>query len=91
VVDGRQDRAAALRRYAGFSAAHRWKFEAMLRWQDALPRIPPRVLAGMLGAMQRNRRLTAWAFDRYLGIAHPDLAGPVPIAAPAPAPEAVPA
>src|SRR2546421_711081 len=34
VVEGRQSRAAALASYAAFSAAHRWKFEAMLRMQQ---------------------------------------------------------
>ena len=31
VLEGRQDRAAALARYGSFSAGHRWKFEAMSR------------------------------------------------------------
>ncbi len=78
VVDGRQTREQALQRYGDFSAAHRWKFEAMLKWQDALPRIPPRVLARMLGTMARTPRFTGWAFERYLNIAHPRFVGPVP-------------
>ncbi len=39
VIDGRSDRATALRRYSDFSAAHEWKFEWMLRTQKAVPRM----------------------------------------------------
>src|ERR687894_3164828 len=39
VVEGRRTREDALRRYHAFSAQHRWKFEAMKRVQDLVPRI----------------------------------------------------
>ncbi len=70
VLSGRQTRAAALARYGAFSAAHRWKFEWMLRVQRLIPRVPPRVLGPMLGAMG-DRRFVAWSFEHYLAIAHP--------------------
>ena len=44
VIAGRQARAAALAGYGAFSAAHRSKFEWMLRVQRLVPRVPPRLL-----------------------------------------------
>ena len=41
VIEGRSTREDALRRYASFSASHRWKFESMLRVQRLVPRVPP--------------------------------------------------
>src|SRR3954471_12959001 len=73
VVEGRQSRAAALRAYAAFSAAHRWKFETMLRVQQLVPRVPPRVLAPALRAMS-SRRFVDWSFSHYLSIAPPSFA-----------------
>jgi flavin-dependent dehydrogenase len=70
VVDGRKSREAALRDYASFNAAHRWTFEAMLRVQRLVPRVPPRALAAMLNGMQ-NRRFVDWSFGHYLAIAPP--------------------
>ena len=37
MVEGRQIAAQALARYDAFSAAHRWKFESMLRVQRLIP------------------------------------------------------
>ena len=68
VLEGRKDRERGLRDYAGFSASHRWKFEAMLGVQRLLPRVPPRVLAASLRAMQ-SRRFLDWSFGQYLAIA----------------------
>jgi flavin-dependent dehydrogenase len=73
VVEGRQSRAAALRQYHAFSAAHRWKFEAMLRVQQLVPRVPPRLLAPALRAMG-SRRFVDWSFGHYLSIAPPSFA-----------------
>ena len=53
VVEGRASAAEALTRYHDFSAAHEWKFRWMLRAQQAVPRVPPRVL------QQRDRRHAA--------------------------------
>jgi len=80
VYEGRASHDEALRRYAEFSAAHEWKFRWLLRVQDWVPRIPPRALTRVLKVLER-RRLTAWAFDHYLGIAPPEFV----TAAPAPA------
>jgi len=80
VVEGRRPLEAALRRYHEFSHAHRWKFEAMRRVQDLVPRIPPRALTRVLGGFER-RRVTDWFFGHYLDIAPPGFAGPAPVAA----------
>ncbi len=79
VVEGRSTRAEALRRYAEFSAAHRWKFEAMLRVQRLIPRVPPRVLGPAIRAMS-SQRFVDWSFTHYLQIAPPSFAaaGPAP-------------
>ena len=79
VVEGRSTRAEALRRYAGFSASHRWKFEAMLRVQRLIPRVPPRVLGPAIRAMS-SQRFVDWSFTHYLQIAPPSFAaaGPAP-------------
>ncbi len=81
VLAGEQSRAAALSAYGAFSAAHRWKFEWMLRVQRLVPRVPPRVLGPSLRAIGA-RRTVDWSFGHYLNIAHPDFAS----ADPAPAP-----
>jgi flavin-dependent dehydrogenase len=77
VVEGRQSREAALAQYHAFSAAHRWKFEAMLRVQRLVPRVPPRLLAPAIRAMG-SQRFVDWSFEHYLSIAPPSfaLAGP---------------
>ena len=68
VVDGRATRDQALARYGAFSDRHRWKFDWMLRAQRTVPRIPPRLLRGVVAAMGRPA-LSHWAFDHYLRIA----------------------
>jgi len=73
VVEGRATRESALRRYHEFSARHAWKFEAMLRVQDVVPRIPPRALVRALQGLER-RGVTDWAFRHYLRIAPPEFA-----------------
>jgi flavin-dependent dehydrogenase len=81
VLEGRKSREEALRDCAAFSASHRWKFEAMLRVQRLVPRIPPRLLALMLRGMERPS-FVDWSFGHYLRIAPPEFAAPAP---PAPA------
>jgi flavin-dependent dehydrogenase len=71
VVSGRASRDDALRRYASFSASHRWKFEAMLRAQRLVPRVPPRLLALALRGMSTDA-FVRWSFGHYLEIAPPD-------------------
>jgi hypothetical protein len=73
VAEGRQSQAAALASYAAFSAAHRWKFETMLRVQQLVPRVPPRVLAPAVRAMG-TQRFVDWSFGHYLSIAPPSFA-----------------
>jgi menaquinone-9 beta-reductase len=77
VTEGRKPRDAALRDYAAFSAAHRWKFEAMFRVQRLVPRVPPRLLAAMLRGMERES-FVDWSFGHYLRIAPPEYAGAPP-------------
>ena len=74
VHEGRSDRASALRRYADFNSAHRWKFEWMLRVQKLIPRVPPRVLAPALKAMSAEA-IVDWSFTHYLRIAGPEIVG----------------
>jgi len=79
VVEGNRTVAEALARYGDFSASHGWKFAAMLRAQQLVPRVPPWLLAGGLSAMQ-SRRFLDWSFGHYLAIAPPAFvsAGPPP-------------
>ncbi len=73
VVDGDRSIASALARYDDFNEAHRWKFEAMLAAQRVVPRVPPRLLHGAIGAMQA-KRFVDWSFGHYLEIAPPSFA-----------------
>jgi flavin-dependent dehydrogenase len=73
VVEGRTNRVAALEAYAEFNAAHRWKFEWMLRVQKLIPKVPPRLLAPALGVLSGDR-FVEWSFNHYLNVAHPDFA-----------------
>ena len=79
VVEGRQTAAEALSRYGAFSDSHEWKFRWMLRMQDLVPKVPPRLLQAKIGALG-IRKLTHWSFGHYLEIAHHRLvtAGPPP-------------
>ena len=79
VVSGNLSLAQALARYGDFSASHQWKFDAMLRAQQLVPRVPPRLLGAALRRMQ-SRSFLDWAFGHYLEIAPPEFvaAGPPP-------------
>jgi flavin-dependent dehydrogenase len=79
VVEGDRTIAEALARYGDFSASHEWKFSAMLQAQRLVPKVPPRLLARGVGAMQ-SRRFLDWSFGHYLEIAPPEFvtAGPPP-------------
>ncbi len=84
VVEGRATRDTALRRYAAFSARHRWKYEWMLRVQRLVPQVSPRALSLGVRAMG-TRAFVRWAFDHYLEIAPPAYAiGDVERTAPRP-------
>jgi flavin-dependent dehydrogenase len=73
VVEGRATRDEALRRYAGFSASHRHKFESMFRVQQLIPRVPPRLLGPAIVGMS-SKRFVDWSFSHYLNIAPPSFA-----------------
>jgi menaquinone-9 beta-reductase len=73
VHEGAKSREGALADYAAFSDSHRWKFEAMLRVQQLVPRVPPRLLAPALNGMAR-KRFVDFAFGHYLNIAPPEFA-----------------
>jgi flavin-dependent dehydrogenase len=73
VHEGAKPLSAALHDYAAFSDSHRWKFEAMLRVQQLVPRVPPRLLAPALDAMA-HKRFVDWSFRHYLEIAPPRFA-----------------
>jgi menaquinone-9 beta-reductase len=73
VIEGHATRDEALRRYAHFSATHRWKFEAMLRTQRVVPRVPPRLLALALRGMSTDS-FVSWAFGHYFDLAPPSFA-----------------
>ena len=79
VLAGERTREEALRRYGAFSDSHEWKYRWMLRAQKLVPRIHPRALRHVVGAMERHR-LVDWAFGHYLRIAPPEFAGPAPAA-----------
>jgi menaquinone-9 beta-reductase len=71
VVEGRRTRRDALARYGAFSAAHKRKFDSMLRVQQLVGRLTPsRSITALVRAFE-NRALCAWAFDQYLAIAPP--------------------
>ncbi len=72
-VAGRSSPETALRRYRAFSARHEWQFRWMLRAQKLVPRVPPRVLAGSLRAMEQGS-FVDWSFGHYLRIADPSFA-----------------
>ena len=80
VLEGRATRETALRRYGAFNDAHRWQFEGLLRAQRTVPRVPPRLLRAVIGAMGRPT-LSHWAFGHYLKIAPPAFAAlePAPL------------
>lgn len=89
VVEGRQERADALRAYGAFNARHRWQFEWMLRVQKLIPRVPPRLLGPALRALSSDA-FVRWSFEHYLNIAHPSFAlgaerEPAGVPAPVPA------
>jgi len=73
VAEGRSSRETALRRYRAFSARHDWQFRWMLRTQKLVPRLPPRLLATALRAMERGS-FVDWSFGHYLRIADPSFA-----------------
>jgi flavin-dependent dehydrogenase len=70
VLAGERTREEALAAYAGFSASHANVFRVMGGLQRSIPALPPRALTALL-ALASRRRLSRWAFTRYLDVAHP--------------------
>jgi flavin-dependent dehydrogenase len=81
IVEGRRTTAEALTRYHDFNETHRWKFDAMLRMQKLIPRVPPRVLGPAVRAMG-SKAFVDWAFSHYFEIAPPGFVGEAPAPAP---------
>jgi flavin-dependent dehydrogenase len=77
VLDGGSTREDALARYGAFSAAHRWKFEAMYAAQQSIRHLHGRPMDRLTGLFTR-RRVSRWAFGHYLQIAPPSFAVPAP-------------
>jgi flavin-dependent dehydrogenase len=77
VVEGRQDRAAALKRYGDFSASHRWKYESIYLAQQSIRHLHGRPLDSLTRIFTR-RKISDWAFRHYLEIAPPQFAVPAP-------------
>jgi flavin-dependent dehydrogenase len=74
-IEGDLTRDQALHEYAAFSASHAWQFKWMLRLQKLVPRVPPRLLSGAIGLMEKQR-FVSWSFGHYLNIAPPEFASP---------------
>jgi menaquinone-9 beta-reductase len=74
VVEGRQDRAQALARYAAFCDRHLRPFRWLLRVQSLVSRVNPTpLMTPALRAMDHQRFLD-WSFGHYLRIAPPGYA-----------------
>jgi flavin-dependent dehydrogenase len=74
VVEGHQDRDAALARYAAFCDRHERAFRWLLRVQSLVSRVNPTpVMTPAIRAMSSPRFL-AWSFGHYLRIAPPEYA-----------------
>lgn len=71
VLDGRQSRATALRRYADFSDSHERAFRVLLRAQRTVPKVPTGPLSAAVGFMSLRGVNRRW-MNRYLKAAHPD-------------------
>jgi menaquinone-9 beta-reductase len=84
VVEGRRDRAVALRRYEAFCDRHERAFRWLLRVQGLVSRVNPTpLMTPALRAMDRQSFID-WSFGHYLRIAPPEFAleGGVPPAQP---------
>jgi menaquinone-9 beta-reductase len=86
VVEGRQDRARALTRYAAFCDRHERAFRWLLRVQSLVSRVNPTPLMTPAVRAMSSPRFIEWSFGHYLRIAPPEFAlagevGPAPVAA----------
>jgi flavin-dependent dehydrogenase len=74
VVEGRQDRGAALARYAEFCDRHERAFRWLLRVQSLVSRVNPTPLMTPALRAMSAPRFIAWSFGHYLRIAPPEFA-----------------
>lgn len=88
VLEGSQNRDQALAAYRRFADEHEWKFRWMLRSQNLLPKLHPRLVKPILGSIFGPRASGHWAFNHYRDIAPPEFIRAAearrPIAAPIP-------
>src|SRR4051795_4768013 len=74
VVEGRQDRAAALARYAAFRGRHERPFRWLLRVQSLVSRVNPTPLMTPALRAMNWQPFIDWSFGHYLRIAPPAFA-----------------
>jgi digeranylgeranylglycerophospholipid reductase len=74
VVEGRQDRAAALARYGAFCERHERAFRWLLRVQSLVSRVNPTPLMTPALRAMSAPRFIEWSFGHYLRIAPPQYA-----------------
>jgi menaquinone-9 beta-reductase len=74
VVSGRQDRDAALARYAAFCDRHLRPFRWLLRVQGLVSRVNPTPLMTPALRLMGSQRFIDWSFGHYLRIAPPEFA-----------------
>src|SRR3954469_8188141 len=74
IVEGRQDRAAALTRYAEFCDRHERAFRWLLRVQSLVSRVNPTPLMTPAVRAMSAPRFIEWSFGHYLRIAPPEFA-----------------
>jgi menaquinone-9 beta-reductase len=74
VVEGRQDRAAALSRYTAFCDRHERAFRWLLRVQSLVSRVNPTPLMTPALRAMSAPRFIEWSFGHYLRIAPPEYA-----------------
>lgn len=75
VVEGRTTRETALRRYEAFCGRHDFPFKWMLRVQNLIPKLPPRLLDLAVRASS-TQGFVDWSFGHYLKVAHHSFAVP---------------
>ncbi len=73
MLDRQQSREQAAERYAAFNDSHESRFRWMLRVQQLVPRVPPRLLGPIIRLMG-SRRFVEWSFNHYLNVAPPGFA-----------------
>jgi hypothetical protein len=73
-MEGRQDRAAALTRYAEFCDRHERAFRWLLRVQSLVSRVNPTPLMTPAVRAMSAPRFIEWSFGHYLRIAPPEFA-----------------